>query len=63
MWMILIQCMRMQDELRYDSEFLELVEDGFIILDNLTSTDIANKDNFCEFYVNFFRKSLWNRNS
>lgn len=47
----------MQDEIRYDSDFLELMEDGFIIPDKFTSTDIANTDNFREFYVNFLSLS------
>ncbi|MDD6441142.1 MAG: InlB B-repeat-containing protein [bacterium] len=47
----------MQNEIRYDSEFLELVENGFIISDKITSTDIANTDNFREFYVNFLSMS------
>lgn len=53
----------MQDEIHYDSEFLELVEDGFIISDKFTSTDIANTDNFREFYINFLSMSggeQWN---
>ena len=53
----------MQDEIRYDSEFLELVEDGFVLSDRIISTDIANTDNFREFYVNFLSMSggaQWN---
>lgn len=43
----------MQDELCYDSEFLELLNDGITVADGITYTDIARTDSFREFYVNY----------
>lgn len=43
----------MQDELRYDSKFLELVDDSWVIMNGVNSTDIAMVDNYREFYMNY----------
>ena len=43
----------MQDELRYDSKFLELVEDSWVTMNGVNSTDIAMVDNYREFYMNY----------
>ena len=43
----------MQDEIRYDSEFFELVEDSAVLSSGIRSTDIALVDNHREFYMNF----------
>ena len=43
----------MQDELRYDSEFFELVPDSALLSKGVQSTDIALVDNHREFYMNF----------
>lgn len=43
----------MQDELCYNSEFLELLDDGITVTDGITYTDIARTDSFREFYVNY----------
>ena len=43
----------MQDELRYDSNFLELVDDSWVLMNGVKSTDIAMVDNYREFYMNY----------
>ena len=43
----------MQDEIRYDSEFFELVDDSILLSDGIQSTDIALVDNHREFYMNY----------
>ena len=43
----------MQDEIRYDSEFFELVEDSAILSDGIESTDIGMRDQYREFYMNY----------
>ena len=43
----------MQDELQYDSNFLELVDDSFVLMNGVKSTDIAMVDNHREFYMNY----------
>lgn len=43
----------MQDELQYDSNFLELVDDSWVLMNGVKSTDIAMVDNHREFYMNY----------
>lgn len=43
----------MQDEIRYDSEFFELVEGSAVLAKDVHTTDIAMRDNFREFYMNY----------
>ena len=43
----------MQDEIRYDSEFFELVEDSAILSDGIQSSDIGMRDQYREFYMNY----------
>lgn len=43
----------MQDEIRYDSTFFELVEGSALLSTGITTTDIGLRDNFREFYMNF----------
>ena len=43
----------MQDEIRYESGFFELVEDSAMLYEGINSTDIAVDDDFREFYMNF----------
>lgn len=43
----------MQDEIRYDSTFFKLVEDGTTLTSGITSTDIASTDEFREYYMNY----------
>jgi uncharacterized repeat protein (TIGR02543 family) len=43
----------MQDEIRYDSNFFELVPGSEILYSGVKSTDIAMIDNYREFYMNF----------
>lgn len=43
----------MQDEIRYDSTFFELVEDSPQLSKGIQSTDIAVSENRREFYMNF----------
>lgn len=53
----------MQDELRYDSTFLELVEGSAVLSNGIVSTDIAMVDQFREFYMNYLSMSggtQWN---
>lgn len=53
----------MQDELRYDSTFLELVEGSAVLSNGIVSTDIAMVDQYREFYMNYLSMSggaQWN---
>lgn len=43
----------MQDEIRYDSTFLELVEGSAMLGHGIVSTDIAMVDRYREFYMNY----------
>lgn len=43
----------MQDEIRYDSNFLEVVENGELLSSGIQSTDIAREVDWREFYMNF----------
>lgn len=43
----------MQNEIRYDSAFFELVEGSAMLSDGISSSDIALRDSFREFYMNF----------
>jgi len=43
----------MQDEIRYDSQFFELVEGSVILNQGITTTDIAMVDRYRELYMNF----------
>lgn len=47
----------MQDEIRYDSQFFELVEDSAVLSDGIVSTDIAMVDQYREFYMNYLSMS------
>ena len=47
----------MQDEILYDSEFFELVENSAMLGSGIQSTDIAMVDNHREFYMNFLSLS------
>lgn len=47
----------MQDEIRYDSTFLEMVEDSAVLGNGIVSTDIAMVDEYREFYMNFLSMS------
>lgn len=42
-----------QNEIRYDSEFFELVEGSAMLTSGITTTDIGLRDNYREFYMNF----------
>lgn len=47
----------MQDEIRYDSQFLELVEDSMMLSPGIATTDIGRGDRFREFYMNYLSMS------
>lgn len=47
----------MQDEIRYDSQFFELVNGSAVLSDGIVSTDIAMVDQFREFYMNYLSMS------
>lgn len=47
----------MQDEIRYDSSFFEVVEDSAILENGITTTDIAMVDRYREFYMNYLSMS------
>ena len=52
-----------QDEIQYDSNFFELVQDGTTLKQGITSADIAGTDASREFYMNFLSMSggsQWN---
>lgn len=53
----------MQDEIRYDSTFLEVVEGSTVLENGITTTDIAMVDRYREFYMNYLSMSggmKWN---
>lgn len=53
----------MQDEIRYDSQFFELVEGSAVLGNGIASTDIAMVDRYREFYMNYLSMSggeQWN---
>lgn len=53
----------MQDELLYDPDFFELVEDGALLTSGVQSTDITLRDGMREFYMNYLSLSggaAWN---
>ena len=53
----------MQDEIRYDSDFFELVPDSAQLASKIESTDIRVAENLREFYMNFLSFSggeTWN---
>ena len=43
----------MQNEIRYDSNFFELVEGSALLSNGISTTDIGLRDNYREFYMNF----------
>lgn len=43
----------MQNEIRYDSEFFQLVEGSAVLSKDIATTDIGMRDNFREFYMNY----------
>lgn len=43
----------MQDEIRYDSQFFELVEESVILNQGIATTDIAMVDRYRELYMNY----------
>lgn len=43
----------MQNEIKYDSNFFELVEGSAFTADNIQTNDIALRDNYREFYMNY----------
>lgn len=43
----------MQDEIRYDSQFFELVEESVILNQGVVTTDIAMVDRYRELYMNY----------
>lgn len=47
----------MQNEIRYDSSFFELVEGSALLSSGISSTDIALRDTNREFYMNFVSMS------
>ena len=47
----------MQDEIRYDSTFLEVVESSAVVGNGIGSTDIAMVDQYREFYMNYLSMS------
>ena len=47
----------MQDEIRYDSAFFELVEGSAVLGNGIVSTDIAKVDQYREFYMNYLSMS------
>lgn len=47
----------MQDEIRYDSTFLELVEGSAVVSEGISTTNIALVDRYKEFYMNYLSMS------
>lgn len=47
----------MQDEIRYDSNFFELVEGSAVLSNGIVNTDIGMRDSFREFYMNYLSTS------
>lgn len=53
----------MQDEIKYDSDFFEMVDEGTVLNDGIVSKDIALVDQYREFYMNYLSTSggtQWN---
>lgn len=53
----------MQDEIRYDSRFFELVDGSTVLGNGIQSNDIGMRDEYREFYMNFLSTSggtTWN---
>lgn len=53
----------MQDEIRYDSTFFEIVDGSAMLSDGIVSTDISMVDQYREFYMNYLSMSggsQWN---
>ena len=53
----------MQNEIRYDSEFFQLVEGSAMLTDGISTAEIGLRDTFREFYMNFVSLSggeSWN---
>lgn len=53
----------MQDEIRYDSNFLKLVQGSIMLGEDIVTTDIAMVDQYREFYMNYLSMSggdSWN---
>ena len=56
----------MQDEIRYDSSFFELVEGSVVLSTGIQSTDIGMRDQYREFYMNYLSTSggaQWDSNT
>ena len=47
----------MQNEIRYDSRFFQLVESGTLLSQGIQTTDLGLRDTFREFYMNFVSMS------
>lgn len=47
----------MQNEIRYDSNFFQLVEGSALLSDGIQTTDLGLRDNYREFYMNFLSLS------
>lgn len=47
----------MQNEIRYDGNFLRLVEGSALLSDGIQTTDLGLRDNYREFYMNFLSLS------
>ena len=47
----------MQNEIRYDSNFFELVEGSALLSSGISTTDIGLRDSYREFYMNFLSLS------
>ena len=47
----------MQNEIRYDSSFFELVEGSALLSNGIQTTDLGLRDNYREFYMNFLSMS------
>ena len=47
----------MQNEIRYDSDFLQLVEGSGLLSDGIQTSDLGLRDNYREFYMNFLSLS------
>lgn len=47
----------MQDEIRYDSNFFQLVEGSALLSNGIQTTDLELRDNYREFYMNFLSLS------
>ena len=47
----------MQDEIRYDSNFFEMIEDSIVLNSGIFSTDISMVDHYREVYMNYLSMS------